>query len=69
MIAEIKSFVGLDLRGAISVSSEGSEFTMLDNEGRVIAMPGVHAATKATRQVSATVEGRRFDFEVEVSSP
>ncbi len=69
MIAEIKSFVSLDLTGAISVRSGGSEFTALDSDGRVIASPGVHPATKATRQVSATVEGQRFDFEIEVTSP
>ena len=69
MIAEIKSFVGLDLTGAISVRSEGSEFTALDADGRIIALPGVQAATRATRQVSATVGGQRFDFEIEVASP
>ena len=69
LIAEIKSFVGLDLAGAISVRSSGSEFTTLDSEGRIIASPGVYAASSATRQVSATVGGHRFDFEIEVASP
>ncbi len=69
MIAEIKASVGLDLTGAISLSSSGSEFTALDVDGRVIARPGAHSASRATRQVSATVEGQKFDFEVEIASP
>ncbi len=69
LIAEIKAFVGLDLAGAISVRSSGSEFTTLDSDGRIIASPGVYAASSATRQVSATVGGQRFDFEIEVASP
>ena len=69
MIAELKAHVGLDLTGAISVSSGGDSFTALDADGRVIASPGEYAVSRATRQISAMVEGQRFDFDIEVASP
>ena len=70
MIAEIKSFVGLDLTGAISIRSSGVEYTALDEDGRVIASPaGVYPANGATRKVSATVGGQSFYFELEVETP
>ena len=69
MIADIKSFVGLDLSGALSVSASGSDFTVLDSDGRIIASPGTYSMNRATRQVSAMAEGERFDFEIEVATP
>ena len=69
MIAEIKAFVGLDLTGAFSVGISGDDFTVLDSDGRVITSPGTYSTNRATRQVSAMVEGERFDFEIEVATP
>ncbi len=69
MIADIKAFVGLDLTGAFSISASGSDFTVLDSDGRIITSPGTHSTNGATRQVSATVEGERFEFEIEVATP
>ena len=69
MIAELKSYIGLDLTGAISVRSEGDGFTALDSEGRIIATPSVNAANRVSRHVTATIEGQRFDFDFEVASP
>ena len=69
MIADIKSFVGLDLTGAFSVSASGDDFTVLDSDGRIIASPGIYSANKVPRQVSATAEGERFEFEIEVATP
>ena len=69
MLAELKSHVGLDLTGAISVRSDSDAFTALDSEGRIIASPGIIPLKKVTRQVTATAAGRRFDFEIEVASP
>ena len=68
MITELKAHVGLDLTGAISVRSDGGEFTALDAEGRIIASPGIYTASRTTRQVSATVDGQKFEFEVEIGS-
>ena len=68
MIAEIKAFVGLDLTGAFSVSISGDDFTVLDSDGRVITSPGTYSTNRATRQVSAMVEGERFDLEIEVAT-
>ena len=69
MIAEIKAFVGLDLSGAFSISASGSDFTVLDSEGRIIASPERSSMNRATRQVSAMAEGERFEFEIEVATP
>lgn len=68
MIAELKAYVGLDLTGAISVRSDGGAFTALDGDGRIIASPGAYPSSGATRKVSATVGGERFDFEFEVAT-
>ena len=68
MIAEIKAFVGLDLTGAFSISASGSDFTVMDSDGRIITSPGTHSTNRAARQVSATVEGERFEFEIEVAT-
>ncbi|MXX53316.1 MAG: biotin-dependent carboxyltransferase family protein [Dehalococcoidia bacterium] len=69
MIADIKAFVGLDLTGAFSMSASGSDFTVMDSDGRIVTSPGTHYTNRATRQVSATVEGERFEFEIEVATP
>lgn len=69
MIADIKAFVGLDLTGAFSISASGSDFTVMDSDGRIITSPGTHSTNRATRQVSAMVEGERFEFEIEVATP
>lgn len=69
MIADIKVFVGLDLTGAFSISASGSDFTVLDSDDRIVTSPGTHSTNRTTRQVSATVEGERFEFEIEVATP
>ena len=68
MIADIKAFVGLDLTGAFSMSASGSDFTVMDSDGRIVTSPGTHSTNRTTRQVSATVEGERFEFEIEVAT-
>ena len=68
MIREIKAAVGLDLTGAITVKSEGAEVEVRDAERRSIAAPGVRASRTITRTVSATVDGQKYEFEIEVGS-
>ena len=69
MIREIKSAVGLDLAGAISVRAEGEEVSVLDTERRPITMSGIRASKTTTRTVSATVDGECYEFEIEVGVP
>ena len=69
MVREIKAFVGLDLAGAISVRSAGDDFSVRDADGAPITSPGIESAAISTRRVSATLEGQRFDFDIEVESP
>ncbi len=67
MMGEIKSFVGLDLSGAVSLSVDGADTRVTDADGGAItAAPALRTARRAARRVSATLEGERFDFEVEV---
>ena len=69
MIREIKAAVGLDLTGAISLKSDGAEFSVQDTERRPITVPSISASKTVTRTVSATVDGDRYDFEIEVGVP
>lgn len=69
MVREIKAFVGLDLAGAISVRSEGGDFSVQDADGVPITSPGIESAAISTRRVSTTLQGQRFEFDIEVESP
>ena len=44
MIREIKAAVGLDLTGAISLKSDGAEFSVQDTERRPITVPSISAS-------------------------
>lgn len=66
MMREIKSRVGLDLSGAISVSADGVRATVTDAGGRPIALPDIGAPSKrSVRTVSVIVDGEKFDVQVE----
>ena len=67
MIREIKSHVGLDLTGAVSISSDGSAYQVMDEDGGRIAVPDVRGSRTSTRMVSASVEGEEFEFEFTTS--
>ena len=69
MIREIKAAVGLDLTGAIAVKTDGVEVSVQDAERRPITASGVRASRMTTRTVSATVDGERYEFEIEVGTP
>ena len=69
MIREIKAAVGLELSGAISVKSDGVEFSVQDTERRPITTPDIRASKTVTRTVSAMVDGERYEFEIEVGVP
>ena len=69
MIREIKVAVGLDLTGAISVRTEGTEVPVQDAERRPITAPGIPASKTTSRTVSATVDGQCYEFEIEVGVP
>ena len=69
MIREIKAAVGLDMTGAISVKSDGVEVEVQDAERQLITASGVRASKTMTRTVSATVDGERYEFEIEVGVP
>ena len=69
MVREIKAFVGLDLAGAISVRAEGGDFSVQDADGVPITSPGIESDAISTRRVSTTLQGQRFDFDIEVESP
>ncbi len=64
MIREIKSHVGLDLTGAVSVTSDGSEVRVLDEDGSRIAIPDVGGSKTSTRVASASIDGEEFNFEL-----
>ena len=64
MIREIKSHVGLDLTGAVSIRSEGGEFQVVDEDGSRIAVTGAGGSKTSTRTVSATIDGEEFEFEL-----
>ena len=64
MIREIKSHVGLDLTGAVSVTSDGSEVRVVDEDGGRIAIPDVGASRTSTRMASARIDGEEFQFEL-----
>ena len=68
MMREIKSRAGLDLSGAISVSADGVRATVTDSGGRPIALPDIGAPSKrSVRTVSVTVDGEKFDVQVETA--
>ena len=69
MIREIKAAVGLDMTGAISVKSDGVEVEVQDAERQLITASGVRASKTMTRTVSATVDGERYEFKIEVGVP
>ena len=64
MIREIKTHVGLDLTGAVSVTSEGSDIRVVDENGSRIAVPDVRGSKTSIRTVSASVDGEEFEFEL-----
>ena len=64
MIREIKSHVGLDLTGAVSIRSEGSASQVIDADGGRIAVPDVRGSKTSTRTASASVDGEQFEFEL-----
>lgn len=66
MMREIKAGAGADLSGAISVSADGNRATVTDSDGRPIALPDIGAPSKrSTRTVSVTIDGEKFDIQVE----
>ena len=64
MLREIKSFVGLDLTGAVSITSEGSEVLVHNESGDPIAVTDVRGSRTSTRTISASIDGDEFDFEL-----
>ena len=64
MVREIKAHVGLDLTGAVSVRSEGSEVRVVDENGSRIAVADVTGSKTSTRTVSAIADGEEFEFEL-----
>ncbi len=64
MIREIKTHVGLDLTGAVSVRSEDSEVRVMGEDGSRIAVQDVRGSRTSTRTVSASLEGEEFEFEL-----
>ena len=68
MLREIKAFVGLDMSGAFSITSEGSVALVLDADGRPIAAPVVEPSKTARRNVSAKIDGEEFEFEFSVAT-
>ena len=67
MIREIKSFVGLDLTGAVSIRSDGSQVQVRDTCGGTIAVSEVLGSKTSTRTVSATIDGEEFEFELKTA--
>lgn len=64
MIREIKSHVGLDLTGAVSIASEGSKVRVVDESGGRIAVSDVGGSKTSERTVSAGIDGERFEFKL-----
>jgi hypothetical protein len=64
MLREIKSFVGLDLTGAVSIRSDGSDVQVRDENGGPIAVTEVRGSRTSTRTVSANIDGEQFEFEL-----
>ena len=69
MIREIKTHVGIDLTGTISILSDGTDVPVRAADGSPIALPGAQASRKSTRTVTATIDGQTFEVEIEVSAP
>ena len=67
MIREIKSFVGLDLTGAVSIRSDGSQVQVRDMDGGTIAVSGIHGSKTSTRTVSTIIDGEEFEFELKTA--
>jgi hypothetical protein len=64
MLREIKSFVGLDLTGAVSIRSDDSDVQVRDENGDPIAVTEVRGSRTSTRTVSANIDGEQFEFEL-----
>ena len=64
MLREIKSFVGLNLTGAVSIRSDGSDVQVRDENGGPIAVTEVRGSRTSTRTVSANIDGEQFEFEL-----
>jgi antagonist of KipI len=64
MLREIKSFVGLDLTGAVSIRSDDSDVQVRDENGDPIAVTEVRGSRMSTRTVSANIDGEQFEFEL-----
>lgn len=64
MIREIKSSVGLDLTGAVSISAEGSKAQVRDETGGAITATDVRGSRTSTRTVSTSIDGEEFNFEL-----
>ena len=69
MIREIKAHVGIDLTGTISIRSDGADVPIRAADGSAIAMHGTRTSRKSTRTVTATIDGEKFDVEIEVATP
>ena len=68
MLREIKTGVGLDFSGAISVSVDGAPTTATDSEGRPVALPDIGAASRrSVRTVTVTANGEKFEARVETA--
>ena len=68
MLREIKTGVGLDFSGAISVSVDGAPTTATDSEGRPVALPDIGAAARrSVRTVTVTANGEKFEARVETT--
>ncbi len=66
LVREIKASVGIDLAGAISVTSDGSEALALDADGGAIAVAGLRASRTSTQTATVTIDGQRFEFPLNV---
>ena len=64
MLREIKSSVGLDLTGAVSIRSEDGEVQVLDEGGSRIAVTDLRESRTSTRTVSASIDGEEFEFKL-----
>ena len=68
LVREIKSSVGIDLSGAISVTSDGNEALALDADGKAITATGLRPSKTSTRTATVTIDGQRFEFPLGVGT-
>ena len=64
MLREIKSYVGLDLTGAVSIKSEGNDVEVRDENGSPISVTDIATSRTSTRTVSTNIDGEDFEFEL-----